>query len=89
MNGDDSRKLLEEQNAGTASHGRKKGASDPLPMFRLVIYEGRSHYMLWALTESIGVALVQKTHDRNFDDALTALVGDLKELVSKGAVAVR
>jgi hypothetical protein len=74
---------------GPVSANKEKGASDPLPMFRLVIYEAKSHYVLWALTESIGEAYVQKTHDRNFDDAVAALVGDLKELVSRAGVAGR
>ncbi len=69
---------------GPTNANKEKGASDPLPMFRLVMYEAKSHYVLWALTESIGEAYVQKTHDRNFDDAVAALVGDLKELVSRG-----
>jgi hypothetical protein len=33
------------------------------------------------LTESIDVALLQKTHDRNFDLALGTLVSDLKQVV--------
>jgi hypothetical protein len=66
------------------SHGSKvNGASDPVPMFRLVIYDRKSHYVLWAFTESIDVALRQKTHDRNFDDALTAIVADFDALTGK------
>jgi len=34
----------------------------------------RSHYVLWALTESIERANLQKTHDLNFDVALSTLV---------------
>jgi hypothetical protein len=67
----------------TAPNGPKdadktKGASDPLPMFRLVILDRPTHYILWALTESIRQANLQATHDRNFDDALAALAADLK-----------
>jgi hypothetical protein len=57
-------------------------------MFRLVIFDVKTHYVLWALTESIDEALVQKTHDRNFDDALSALVLDLKSLNGKAATPV-
>jgi len=73
---------------GPANADKQKGASDPLPMFRLVIFDGKTHYVLWALTESIYEALVQKTHDRNFDEALALLVTDLKNLTGKAAAPV-
>jgi hypothetical protein len=59
------------------------GASDPVPMFRLVVYDRRTHYILWAFTQSIEVAWLQKTHDRNFDDALTALLLEFESLSGK------
>jgi hypothetical protein len=66
------------------SHGSKvNGASDPVPMFRLVVYDRKSHYVLWAFTESIDVAVRQKTHDRNFDEALTAILTDFEALAGK------
>ncbi len=49
-------------------------------MFRLTIFDRKTHYVLWALTESIEEANLQKTHDHNFDDALAALFVDLKNL---------
>jgi hypothetical protein len=51
-------------------------------MFRLVIFDRKTHYVLWALTESIMVAVLQKTHDNNFDLALNAITMDLKRLTS-------
>jgi hypothetical protein len=69
--------------AGPQSPNKQTGASDPLPMFRLVIYDAKSHYIVWALTESIDPALQQKTHDRNFDLALGNLTDDLKRLTTK------
>jgi hypothetical protein len=68
---------------GPSSADKQKGASDPVPEFRLVIYDRKSHYILWTLTESIGVALLQKTHDRNFDDALSTLLVDFLRLAEK------
>jgi hypothetical protein len=65
---------------GPSNADKSKGASDPLPMFRLVIYDRPSHYVLWALTESIAPAEKQKTHDHNFDEALAALVLDAGRL---------
>jgi hypothetical protein len=67
---------------GPSAPNKQNGASDPLPMFRLLIFDRKTHYVLWALTESIPVALLQKTHDNNFDLALTALTLDLRRLAS-------
>jgi hypothetical protein len=67
---------------GPSNPNKQNGASDPLPMFRLTIFDRKTHYVLWALTESIMVAVLQKTHDSNFDMALTALTMDLKRLTS-------
>lgn len=66
--------------SGPSNADKSKGASDPLPMVRLVIYDRPTHYVLWALTESIGPAALQKTHDRNFDEAVASLVLDAGRL---------
>jgi hypothetical protein len=66
--------------SGPSNADKSKGASDPLPMFRLVIYDRPTHYALWALTESIAPAEKQKTHDHNFDEALASLVLDAGRL---------
>jgi hypothetical protein len=72
---------------GPSNANKQKGASDPLPMFRLVIYDAKTRFVLWALTESIDEAYVQKTHDRNFDESLGMLVGDLKQVLSRALIA--
>jgi hypothetical protein len=74
---------------GPTNANKQKGASDPLPMFRLVILDRKTHYVLWALTESIESANLQKTHDRNFDEALAALTLDLKKLAATTAAENR
>lgn len=63
----------------------QKGVDYPLPMFRLVIYDRKSHYILWTLTESVQWALLQKTHDHNFDTGLEMLVEKLKTLTTPSA----
>jgi hypothetical protein len=68
---------------GPANANKQNGASDPLPMFRLVIFDRRTHYVLWALTESIDSAILQKTHDHNLDLAMTSLIIDLKRLFNQ------
>jgi hypothetical protein len=59
---------------------KQNGASDPLPMFRLVVYDAATHVVLWAVTESVEVAVLQKTHDHNFDLAVDALCDVLKRV---------
>ncbi len=68
---------------GPTNGSKQNGASDPLPMFRLVIYDRKTHYVLWTLTESVELAFLQKTHDRNFDSALEILVDDFEALSGK------
>jgi hypothetical protein len=51
-------------------------------MFRLVIYDRPTHYVLWTLTNSVEVALKQQTHDRNFDEAISNLAADFKAITS-------
>ena len=70
---------------GPSNPNKQNGAADPLPMFRLVILDRKTHYVLWALTESIEFAFLQKTHDHNFDEALSAITLDLKRLTSAPA----
>lgn len=72
---------------GPQNPSKQNGAADPLPMFRLVIMDRKSHYVLWALTESIEFAFLQKTHDHNFDQALANLAADLKRLTGMPAAA--
>lgn len=73
--------------AGPTNADKQKGASDPLPEFRLTIYDEKSHYILWTLNESIGVAALQRTHDRNFDVALNQLLVDFEKLTGKAQAA--
>jgi len=68
---------------GPSKGSKINGASDPVPMFRLVVYDRKTHYVLWAMTDSIDIAFRQKTHDRNFDDALQALVLGFESISGK------
>lgn len=67
---------------GPSNPNKEKGASDPLPMLRLVIYDRPSHYVLWTMTQSIDNALLQKSHDKNFDTAIATLAQNLKTLTT-------
>ena len=68
---------------GPSEANKQKGASDPLPMFRLVVYDGKSHYILWTVTQSIEFAYLQKTHDKNFDIALTEVLNQFLRIAGK------
>jgi hypothetical protein len=70
---------------GPSNADKQKGASDPLPMFRLVIYDAKTHFVLWALTEPIELAYLQKSHDRNFDNAVASVVKDFNLLTGKSS----
>ena len=74
---------------GPSEPNKQKGDSDPPPMFRLVIYDARTHYILWAFTRAIDIAYLQKSHDRNFDNALAGIVGDFLTLAGKTTAAAR
>lgn len=65
---------------GPSNPNKAQGAPDPEPQFRLEIYDRRTHYVLWTLTQTIQWAILQKTHNRNFDDALTELVKAFESL---------
>ncbi len=67
----------------------RNGAADPLPMFRLVVYDRKTHYVLWTLTRSVEFAFRQKMHDRNFDDALNLLLDDFLAVAGKQAPQTR
>jgi hypothetical protein len=67
---------------GPTNPDKQHGASDPLPMLRLVVYDGKTHYVLWAFTQSVEAAFLQKTHDRNLDNAITAVARDFQSVGS-------
>lgn len=64
--------------AGSISGNKQQGTEDALPTFRLTIIERQSHYTLWTLAQTVYKANLQKTHDKNFDDALDLLLTELK-----------
>ena len=72
---------------GPSNANKAQGASDPRPMFTLTVYDRQTHYVLWTLTHTIEWAILQKTHDRNFDDALAAIVSQFEALSGKPASA--
>jgi len=70
--------------AGPVHTSKQLGSADALPFFRLTIYDRKTHYVLWTITEPIEFAILQKTHDKNFDEALSHVVDDLQALNKPG-----
>lgn len=68
---------------GPSDANKMKGAADPMPQFRLMIYDAKTHYVLWALSETIDYAILQKTHDHNFDQAVSNLLLAFEQLTGK------
>jgi len=62
---------------GPMSGNKVAGASDPLPTFKLTVFDRPTHYVLWTVSQTIDPANLQKTHDKNFDDALSSLLQQL------------
>jgi len=65
---------------GPKDANKQYGSADPVPMFRLVVYDRPSHYVLWTFTDSIDIAFKQQTHDRNFDESISTLVAEFQAL---------
>ncbi|MGA3101220.1 MAG: hypothetical protein ABSD61_05100 [Terracidiphilus sp.] len=59
------------------------GPLNTLPMFRLVIYDSKSHYALWTITQSIEPAVLQKNQDRNLDQALSGVLSKFLYIAGK------
>lgn len=72
---------------GPTNSNKQNGTADPRPMFRLVIYDGKTHYILWTVTSSIELAFLQKTHDKNFDMALSSLLNQFLQRAGKPPAA--
>jgi len=69
---------------GPMHMSKQLGSADALPFFKLTIYDRKTHFVLWTITEPIEIAMLQKTHDRNFDQALSHIVDDLWALSKLG-----
>ncbi len=48
---------------------------------------GKSHYVLWAFMQSIDYAFLQKTHDKNFDEALADVLSQSLRVAGKPPTA--
>ncbi len=53
------------------------------PRLRLTIMDPSTRVLLWTFTAHVKVCHVRATCDKNFDDAITSLVGNVKELATR------
>jgi hypothetical protein len=73
--------------SGPSNPNKQNGASDPVPQFKLAVYDRKTHYVLWTFTQGIEPALLQKTHDKNFDLALNAILNQFLSLAHRPSAA--
>jgi hypothetical protein len=68
---------------GPSEANKVAGAADPLPMLRLVVYDRKTHYVLWTITQSIEAVVGQKAHDKNFDAAIAEVLSEFLQIAGK------
>ncbi len=55
------------------------------PQLRLAIRDLKTHVLLWTFTEHVQPALLQGNRDKNYDQAMAALVNDIKNVAGQPA----
>lgn len=73
--------------SGPQYRGPNKPANvtNPQLTLHLTVYDRGTHYVLWGFAAPVDDAILQKTHDRNFDLALEELTNDLKRIAQSPA----
>jgi hypothetical protein len=73
----------------TAVSGSKESGCDSSSSsrFKLVLVDPKTRIVLWTISETIKPFARQKTGEKNMDDAINKLVGDLKALTAQPAAA--
>jgi hypothetical protein len=57
---------------------------EEIPKFELVIYDPKTHVVLWAFAERLDLALLKGHRDENFDKGINKLMERVKQLVEQG-----
>jgi len=52
-------------------------------MFRLVVYDSKTHYILWTVTQPIESATLETTWDKSFDTALSGVLRQFLQISCK------
>ncbi len=77
--------LGETVSGGGAGHASVSSNPVKDPQFRLAIRDLKTHVLLWTFTEHVQSALLQGNRDKNFDQAMAALVNDIKNVAGQPA----
>ena len=72
---------------GTTKVIQGSGGSGQDFQFRVVIFDPKSHVVLWAFSRSIPGSTNQAKNSQLFDQAMLALVNDLKQLTVRGSAS--
>jgi hypothetical protein len=80
------RPVLGEKVSGGGA-GNTPVSSRPVkdPQFRLAILDVKTHVLLWTIAEHVQSALLQGNRDKNFDQAMAALVNDIRNVAGQPA----
>jgi hypothetical protein len=62
---------------------RGNGSSSTDPQFRLTVLDPGTRVTLWTFTERVQFAMLQGNRDKNFDQALAALVNDVRNVAGQ------
>jgi hypothetical protein len=76
---------LSSQITGVSGSKESGCDSSSASWLKLVLLDTRTRIVLWTLTENIQPFARQKTGEKNTDDAINKLVGDLKTLTAQAA----
>jgi hypothetical protein len=65
--------------------GSNKGSMGPNfdPQLRLAIRDPKTQTLLWSLTQHIEAAMRQENRDKNFDQAVAGIVGQVQKLTAQ------
>ena len=75
----------------TGVSGSKESGCDSssISQFKLTLLDPREHIVLWTLAETIRPYAREKTGEKNTDDAIDKLIGDMKVLLAQPAAAAK
>jgi hypothetical protein len=71
-----------EAGSGWVSVYNGEGGSVQIPQIRLIVLDTKTRTVLWALTEPVQQAAKKSTGMQNFQQAMSALLGDLQKLTA-------
>jgi hypothetical protein len=66
--------------------GSKVSGGNSARQFRAVLFDAKTHTLVWSITERTNYASLQKNRDKNLDAAMATLVTDFTSVVSSQPV---